>query len=377
MDIRKLTMLVAIVLVLGNRETDAQTTSDAFFDYEFSYTGDFISNMSGGIETGEAYLGMVTLQLSFDTESKHLWQGGEFSILGASTHGDEASAELIGDMQVASNIEAGNHTYIQELWYKQQLGNFNIKVGLQDMNAEMVYSDYALYFLNSSFGTISTVAENIPAPIFPLTALSVTAGYDITDDIYLQTAIYDGKVHDFENNRYNTNWQLGKEDGYIWISELQYNKGLISDLGGSYKFGYYYHNHGDSSSDDPSPNYGFYAICDQVFANWSNDGEIAAFLQLGISPKHINNHNNYIGFGLQATGLSDKRPEDVLALGVAYASFQEGVSKSETAIEATYSAQITERVSLQPDLQYILSPAGTEEVLDDAFVGTLRLCIGF
>ena len=377
MDIQKVILLVANTLLAGFLTVDAQDASAPFFDYEFGYTGEFLSNMSGGISTGEAYLGMITLQLSFDTESKNLWRGGEFSLLGASTHGDEPSAEFIGDMQVASNIEAGNHTYMQELWIKQQLGDFSIKLGLQDLNAEMAYSNYSSFLINSSFGIHSTISDNIPAPIFPLTALAVTLGYDVSDAIYIQTALYDGKVHDFENNRYNTNWKLGSEDGYISISEFQYNKGCIGDLSGSYKLGYYYHNHGDSNSDDPSPNYGFYSVFDQVFATWSDTGELAAFMQCGISPKDINNLSNYVGFGLQATGLCPKRSNDILALGVAYSAFQESVVKSETAIELAYVAQLTDRIALQPDLMYILSPAGTEVALDDAFVGTLRLNIGF
>lgn len=377
MKFNTLTTLAVIFLLTGFYEIEAQEESNSFFDYEFGYTGDFMSNMSGGIKTGEAYLGMVTLQMSFDTEAKNLWKGGEFSILGASTHGDEPSAELIGDFQVASNIEAGNHTYIQELWYKQQLGNISVKVGLQDMNVEMAYSNYSSFLLNSSFGIHSTISDNIPAPIFPLTALAITVGYEITSDVYLHTAVYDGKVHDFNNNRYNINWKLGSEDGFISITEFQYNRGLLGDLPGSYKLGYYYHNHGDSDSNDPSPNYGFYSVFDQAFGTWSDEGEIAAFLQLGISPKDNNNHNNYIGFGLQATGLCEKRSSDVLALGIAYSAFQDGVSKSETAIEASYVAQITDRISIQPDLQYILNPAGTDVALDNAFVGTLRLSIGF
>jgi porin len=51
--------------------------------------------------------------------------------------------------------------------------------------------------------------------------------------------------------------------------------------------------------------------------------------------------------------------------------------KNESTIEAYYKKQIGENFSIQPDLQYVIHPAGTDEVLPNALVGILRFNISF
>lgn len=50
------------------------------------------------------------------------------------------------------------------------------------------------------------------------------------------------------------------------------------------------------------------------------------------------------------------------------------IHSAETAYEITYAAQLSEHVTLQPDLQYIHRPSG---YYPDAIVGILRLHIEF
>ena len=87
-----------------------------------SYIGDNFNNITGGIKTGSVYLGMANLVVLFDFQQAGLWKGAQFYINAANTQGASPSAELLGDLQVASNIEAGNHSYVQEFWLKQALG---------------------------------------------------------------------------------------------------------------------------------------------------------------------------------------------------------------------------------------------------------------
>src|SRR6056297_147655 len=100
---------------------------------EVAYTGDFVRNMNGGISTGNAYLGKFDFGLSLNTEMLGLWKGGRFKILATAVHGGMPSEKFIGDYQVASNIEAGKHQYIEELYYEHHFLNTNIKAGVQDL----------------------------------------------------------------------------------------------------------------------------------------------------------------------------------------------------------------------------------------------------
>ena len=154
------------------------------------YKGDFVYNMDGGIATGTTYLGLADLFIGFDTQKAGLWKGGEFLIHGANTHGGEPTSNLVGDFQGVSNIEAGNHTFLYELWYRQTIANFTATIGLQDLNVEFANSEVSALFLNSSFGVHSVIAGNISAPIFPVTKPGLTLSAVISDKVTLKSAVY-------------------------------------------------------------------------------------------------------------------------------------------------------------------------------------------
>lgn len=62
--------------------------------------------------------------------------------------------------------------------------------------------------------------------------------------------------------------------------------------------------------------------------------------------------------GLTYTGLVPRRDADVVGMGLANAELFQGGANEETAIEVFYKAQLSDRVSVQPDLQYIATPSG-------------------
>jgi porin len=126
-----------LIFIVFEQSIYAQTEDDAF-QFGASYIGESQNNLSGGIKRGSGYLGMANLSLEFNTEAAGFWKGGQFFVSGANTHGQTPSSELYGDYQVASNIEAGNHTFLQELWYKHTIGNVSLTLGLQDLNSEFV-----------------------------------------------------------------------------------------------------------------------------------------------------------------------------------------------------------------------------------------------
>jgi len=369
--------------LINNSVIKGQTTSEkeSAFDYELSYVGDVLSNMHGGIKTGKTYLGMANLMISFDTEKAGLWSGGEFFINGANTHGGEPTTNLIGDFQTVSNIEAGELTYLHEFWFKQSFKSLSFTFGLQDLNADFAASDFGGLLINSSFGIHSTIADNVPSPIFPLTRPGIEIQWELNESIKLKTAIFDGLLSDYQGNEYNTNWNLQTDDGILYIGEIEFST-LLKDKPGSYKLGYYSHNHKVQNDNEENiiteNNIGFYLVADQLIYKHNNrEGGIGIFTQIGLSNPSVNNHFGYFGFGLHYCGISDNRCGDEIGLGIAHSWFKESASGYETAIELSYKAELSEHIFFQPDLQYIINPAGTEKNLDNAFVGILRFGISF
>ena len=363
-----------------NAQTDS-IKQQSPFSLGVSYIGNSVTNLSGGIRQGTVYLGMANFRVSFNTASAGFWSGGEFFLNAANTHGGIPSAILVGDFQGVSNIEAGDLTYLHELWFKQSIGPVSVIAGLQDMNAEFAASEFSGIFLNGSFGIHSTIAHNVPAPIFPLTALGVQLQWNIQENISIKIAVFDGLPDGFESNPYNLEWNLKPDDGFLTIAEVSYHRSRINGFDGTYKLGGYYHNHvclaDENGNDCATPDYGIYFLADQVLFKGSTGRQLSLFTQLGLSPKKINTNCCYLGFGLNYTGFFPKRTEDVLGLAIAHAGFNNAIRGNETTAELTYLLKVNEHFFIQPDFQYVINPSGTDEILANALVGTMRVGINF
>lgn len=326
------------------------------FTFEASYTSDAYYNTRGGIATGGGFMGMGNITVGFDTEAAGWWRGGEFFVNGASIHGRSLTENYLGDLQVASNIDAGEHSYLHELWFRQRLGRVSVTIGLQDLNAEFMVTEGGGEFVNSSFGTPSVIATGVPVPIFPLTGLGATARWDISDRWAVQGALFDGAQTDFERNPNNVRWALGRGDGTLAMGEVH--------LDGRYKIGGYYHSQ--------EGNWGIHASADQPLGD-----RVGLFVQAVVSPKNKNANNYYLGLGGNLTGVFSRRGRDAAGLALAHAGLHTAEHKHETAVELYYKYNFTDNIALQPDVQYIVSPSGGESKLSDALVGILRLHLSF
>jgi porin len=331
-----------------------------------SYIGDLVSNFNGGIKKGTTYLGLANIKLAFDSEKANLWKGGEAMVNVGNAHGGEPSRNLVGDFLGVSNIEAGNLTFMYELWYRQKFGNTSLKVGLQDLNADFATTENSALFTNSTFGIQSSIADNISVPIFPLTALGVHFKWNMAKSCTLQTAVFDGTPDEFGTNPYNLHWKLSKDQGYLLVSEFQLEKSLIKDKSGKYKVGVYYHCHNDSITVEQKAG-GLYVVCDQQITD-----KLSAFSQIGYSPKSKINYNHFYSLGLNYRGVIAKRPKDQLGVAVAYAGIDQKDVGSEMALEMTCQIELSENFYIRPDIQYIINPAGTDVKLDNALVGFVR-----
>ncbi len=374
---QKITFTLSVVLFLSCRlhAHEDLRPGQGPLAFEACYTGDNINNILGGIKTGSVYLGMANLMVDLDFEQAGLWKGGRFFVNAANTHGATPSSDLLGDIQVISNIEAGDHTYVQELWFQQQLGKVEFTAGLQDLNVEFANSEHGALYLNSSFGILPIISNNFNASIFPLTTLGFTARWNVSEKTSWINAVYDGSPTNFDYNPYNLNWQFNSGDGFLLISELQ--KSTNHELPGIYKLGIYSHFHIRENLPDSLINrlFGIYAYADQTL--WQHEARnIGLFAQLGYSPSEQSTNNFYFGSGINCTGLFSKKGKDTAGLALAHVRFTRG-GESETAVELTYQYQVTENLFFQPDGQYVIHPSGTGEALPNALALSIRFGICF
>jgi porin len=380
----KHTILTAPLILLSmaaSSQKDSVPVQEPF-TFEASYLGDFVRNFSGGIKKGNSYLGLANFRIRFDTKAAHLWKGGEFFINAANAHGGDPSAILVGDFHTVSNIEADNITYIHELWYKQKINQFEIVAGLQDLNTDFVSSEYGSLFINSTFGTPSTISDNVPSPIFPLTTIGISLRWNASENSNWKIAVFDGLPTEYSRNTYNLNWGVSKKDGVFAVTEYQFLPLARNGLNGSYRAGVYYHSQLSKQDENNietklfNNNSGIYLIADQmIYKKSGSSGGLGIFAQLAISPRVINAHNRYFGLGMNYKGLI--REEDELGIAFTYAGFHGSSKRDETVVELCYKARITENIYIQPDLQYVIHPEGTDAALKNAMVGFIRFGLEF
>ncbi|PKP19448.1 MAG: hypothetical protein CVU05_11325 [Bacteroidetes bacterium HGW-Bacteroidetes-21] len=370
-----------VLLMFGPTLSLFSQHTDSILDRSISVTAGYISdnvkNISGGIEQEYGYLGMATFDLYFISDKSGLWKNGVFYVKAVNTHGSVPSSEFIGDVQIVSNIEAGNHTYIQEMWYRHSSGRIEFTVGLQDLNSDFANTENGALFLNSSFGVSPVISGNISAPIFPLTTIGLTANWNLTGESSLLMALYDGRPSGFDTNPYNLRWNYHRGDGMLAISEFQHITG-IKDNPGLYKLGIFAHNHileknfSENYQDSAYNNVvGLYIHGDQQI--WTNNSKhVGFFFQGGISPSETVMHNSYLGLGIKASGFLSRSYNDEIGLAIARAGITSGQG-CETTIELTWKNKIHEKISVQPDLQYIIHPSGRLSNLKNSLTGIIRI----
>ena len=360
-------LLMAFVDVAAMAQNDNE--KESAFTFNASYIGDFVGNAGGGIKNGAGYLGYGSLGVTFNTETAGWWKGGEFVLSGASTHGATPSVTLSGDYQAADNIEAGNYFMLQSLYYTQDLGKVQIAGGLLDFYSLHAYTDAALLYLNSSFGVNSMLGCSYGIAVFPMTAWALNVEWNITDWLKWQTGVFD-VPYGFDDNPYNVRWAFTKDKGAVVASELVFSTSLGDELEGSYRLGAIYQTSMEC--------YELHTIVEQMF--WKgNSHSLTAFAMAAYEPQKIN--ENYANFaaGINLDGVFSKKGNDVLGLAFTTALF-DNEFKQETAIELTYQYTFSERFYLQPDLQYIINPAGMEytgEKGKNTFFMALRFGVDF
>ncbi len=391
-NLRKVSIILIVIIGFTSKSSYSSIyedkeiidTSANSIDMGVSYIGDFIKNYNGGITAGNTYLGKFDFELKLNTEMVGLWEGGSVSLLATAVHGGLPSEEFIGDYQVASDIEAGKHQYIEELFYKQEWVNVNLKAGVQDINCEFAVGNAARNFINSSFGIHPTITGNVPVSTYPLTSLGAAFDYFPWENFSMKTGLFDGHPGEFNSDPYRTKWELSREEGFMSITEFVYNL----DNQFYMKAGGYYHNHCEIPAQinegmtEHSSNYGFYLIAEKNWFSVNNTKFIDVFIQLGSAPKSTNINPFYMGGGLVIYPSLENKYINNYGVGLAHACFNEKIvpearqNNCESTLEGFVTLGTSDGLNLKPCLQYIMNP-GFQEDIPDAFVGMLRVDVNF
>jgi len=351
--------------------------------FSASITQDFVSNISGGIKKGQAYLGLIDLQFELNSNNVKALEHSYFRIQIQNTYGQIPTQDLVGDAQVFSNIENGNCTYLHQLWYQYQNKGFSFLIGKHDLNEQFFTSEYGASYVNSSLGIMPVVSLNVPVSIFPATTLGLSGSYQVTDQLKFQAATYNGYPCDPKDVTFGIDLNMRWDQGLFYLGEVHLTD-LFNNAPGTYKFGSFYHG-GEmevlGTIDETQKGVsGYYLIADQKLLSGKirESSSLGMLFQLGYAPDKTALNDFYMAYGLNYSGLFGLS-NDELALAVAHASTndmlvndQSSYAAYETVFELTYSFSIILNLVIKPDFQYIIHP-GMQATNDDSFVGLMRV----
>jgi porin len=374
------------------------------------YTAEAFHNW-GGLQDGGAYEGVLELYANADMHKLGFWEGLCFFANGYQIHGRQITAGYVGALAPVSGIEAVPTTRLFEMWLEQHIFSetVSIRFGQLAADAEFFLSESAGYLLNATWGWASKAAENNPGggPAYPLATPGVRVAVAPTDKHKLMLAVFNGNAAPECNkgggdpqrcNPHGLEFEL--DDPPLLMGEGDYSYDLAGGtLPGVIKFGTWYHfgtfEHrridvgGEligvtgNAAKPLKHNWALYAVVDQLL--WRVPGSedphgISVFARAAGAPSDRNLIDLYFDGGFTFTGMIPSRPNDALAVGLAYTGISHEVSafdidsgkpiarNYEALLEVTSTFEFTQGWILQPDFQYFWNPGGNVAGIDDALV---------
>src|SRR5436305_249783 len=164
--------------------------------FSATYVADLMGNPTGGLHQGAVYAGRLNLAVDLDLAKLAGAPGLSFHANVFQIHGRGPSRDEIGNIMLASSIEALATTRLYEAWFEQKWagGKFSIRAGQLAAHAEFITSKYTDVFINSTYGWPAITATNMPSggPSPPLAVIGARFKAELNQNITMLAATFDG-----------------------------------------------------------------------------------------------------------------------------------------------------------------------------------------
>lgn len=333
-----------------------------------SHVSDVFANVDGGIEKGTVLLGKTDLML--DVGEAAFGIGGMSAFVDLQyVYGRALSADLVGDAQTASNIEAISALRPLEAWVQWASANEAalVRAGLIDLNGLFDVQEVGQLFINSSHGIGPEFAQsglNGPS-IFPTTAAGVAV--EVKENGWsARFGLFDAVAGDPDRPT-RTVIRFPGHSGALFVGEVDMP---ITNAAKVRIGGWAYSTRFDAITEmglDGSPrrlraSKGGYAMIEGRIAGEEDGPGVDAWVRLGVAGRRVNPVHSYLGGGI-AYGTEERR----FGIAIAHArlgrpamlagdEFGNRPKRAETNIELSYSHALSDRIRIQPDIQYIINP---------------------
>ena len=380
--------LAAFLIAAAGLAGHGARAEDRALKLSGAYTVDIAGTVSGGLAKRGRVLDDLQVFGDLDLDKAVGWKGASAHVELLNNSGGMPNEDA-GTLQGVDNIEVARHrARLFEAWVEQGFGEKgSIRAGLYDLNSEFYSNDSAGMLLAPAFGIGSELAATGPngPSIFPSTALAVRLRWTPAANVYAQAAAL------------NANAGVLGDPGGIKTS-LDNGLLLIAEAGwqgrGKVAFGAWrYTDKQDdirflTPSGDPAPATarGAYVLLERRLTGEAGVRATTAFARLGVSDGDTTAFRGGWQAGVLVEHVFESRPDSALSIGVNQA-FLSGKYRdnaidagqrprhAESAIEVSYADKVG-RVTIQPDIQYLLDP-GAESGVGHALVAILRIGVEF
>ena len=387
---------------------------DFGIDFQVTYTTQPLSN-TGGDSQGTTYTDNWAFDFLLDLDKLVGIPATTFLARVSDRNGNNLSAKRI------ARTEDGHPFTVQEIYGGSQttkLVNFQVNtrafherlelaVGRLFSNDDFLRSPLYCQFVNNSFcGSQKAVFLQNPGAFtaYPSAQWGGRAKYDTEDNNWtLMAAVYDGdpdlKSGNPRNpggNQHGTNWRAGG-NGVTYVGEVHFhlNRESKESLPGVYKIGGYhmtgnFEDIGRIDNETTGGNHMGWVTVDQMLyreEDGSDEGLWGFASYVRSFKQKVNDMSDYVSAGLVYEGLIPGRDRDKTGLAFSLGWYSDSSDDAREAegkdnkdyegvIELNHNFIIGRGLEFQPDLQYVIRPAGTGEV-DNAFVFGAKIKLHF
>ncbi len=278
---------------------------------------------------------------------------------------------------------------VAELWYEQSMfdGALILRVGKMDITGGFECRGCPVSFDGSSFANDETsqflngALVNNPTIPFPDYGLGLVLHYNPIEWWYVSGGVIDAQADGRETGFRTT---FHDEDYFVYLVETGVTPQMDSvngPLQGAYRVGLWNDTQPKSNSDNSKNSrgdVGFYLSCDQMLAKENAGAEdsqgLGTFFRYGYASGRRNDIRDFWSAGFQYQGLLDGRDDDVAGIGFAHGSFSDSADATyttdyESALEIYYNAQVSPRLNISPNIQYVTNPGGNKSIGDAVVLG--------
>lgn len=339
-----------------------------------SYDSDLNADVAGGERRGVAYLGKLIVQADLDLDRLIGLRSVAAHVSFLDVHGTGASGHFVDNLATVSGIEAEPAVRLNQVWLQFPLAS-GAQLRLGKITAQEFFtSATAGLFINSSFGWPASFATNLPSggPSWPLAAPGARLSVKLDSAVTARIAVLagdpagpgQGDPQRRDDHGFNAFGFAGRP---FLISEVSTSLagGVAVTLGGWVHFDRF----ADvSTGPTHAGDYAVYGVVDaQLWKSARMQARnLAGFARITASPSDRNPVDFYLDGGLSLSAPFPKRPGDAAGIALAYAHLSPRLAANggaplpsgELVAEASYRLAIGKRLSLQPNLQYVVHPAG-------------------